>query len=172
MAVNQPSDRRTAAVGARVAVDAARLQLKAHAGGSVVTRVRVTNEGKTAVALRDSAQVALRRADALARGVREAIQGQRGDIISRLIALGKQLQEEPAPQAQVRYRAAFTSLAPGESAEVEIELRIPAELSGEPGWVAYLPVLGTTVAADLEIVGGPPAAGRTGKKAAKKRRTR
>jgi hypothetical protein len=127
------------------------LRLKVRAGDEAVTRVLVTNSGQSALVLDRSGTVPLRRADALARCVRTAFKEQPGDLITRLIALGKRLQEEPAATAAITYKAPFEALQPGQTAEVEIRLRIPEDVGAETGWTARLPVLGTTVAAELEI---------------------
>lgn len=132
-------------------VDAEALRLRARAGDEAVTRVRVTNRGPVALALDSAGAIPLRKSGALARGVRKAFKGQSGDFISKLIDLGKQLEEEPTVTATISYKADFEALQPGQSAEVEIHLRIPENVEAETGWTARLPVLGTTVAADLEI---------------------
>lgn len=151
-----------------VAVNVERVQLTARAGATVVTRVHVTNKGEAPIALQQADKVPLRKADALARGVRAAFKGQTGDVVARLIALGRHLQEEPSPTAKIRYKAPFASLPPGQSAEIEIELGLPASLSSETGWVARLPIMGTTVSVEIEIAKGAAGPERPGKKSARK----
>ncbi len=142
--------------GSRVAVLSGprSLALSARAGKDAVVRVRVTNRGDTPLKIDPDGMVALRAPDALARGVRETFKKTKGDLTSRLIALGKQLESDPVTEASIAYKAEFEQLEPGQTAQVEIHLHLPEDAATLTEWRARLPLFGSPIEADVKLTGG------------------
>jgi hypothetical protein len=100
--------------------------------------VRVTNSGTAKVAFEPPRSVTLRRKDALAMGVRHAFKDARGDLASRLIALGEEL-KSASLEVPVIYSGPPAELEPGETTELELRLRVPDEIDRSVAWVSSLP---------------------------------
>ena len=141
----------------RFVVEPAEIHLAASPGRATVTTVRVRNAGNVARPLEGTQTVTFREAGAIGRGVRKAFGEESGDIASRLIELGRQLDSEPARQAEVGCKADFDSLEAGAEANVQVRVRLSDEWKGNPGsWSGQLSLLGASVGLTVDVAGKVP----------------
>ncbi len=127
------------------------IHLKAIPGSELTVEIAVTNAGRVTLALGAPGVAHFRQPDALARGIREGFIAADGDFFARLIALGQRLDHEDTVAVDYAYAADFTSLEPGASGRVEMHFHVPASAEPVAGWTARLPLLGTTLAATLDV---------------------
>jgi hypothetical protein len=147
----------------RVVVQPRALRLSAAPGAQAVARVRVTNAGNVARPVERAQTITLRKADSIARGAREAFGDASGDLVSRLIALGRKLSAEPTREANIDYKADFKSLKIGDAGNVEVLVRLPDEWEQDTGaWTGQLSFLGTRLGVTLDVSPRAPDATKGG----------
>lgn len=111
-------------------------------GSNAAATVRVTNVGNVGRTMEGTQTIVLRHADAISRSVTRAFHEKEGDVVSRLIDLGKHLSEEPALEVKVDIKADFGNLAAGDERTVEISTQIPDDLDQSIKWRGNLTLLG------------------------------
>ncbi|MGF1643719.1 MAG: hypothetical protein ACFCUJ_08730 [Thiotrichales bacterium] len=143
-----------------IVIQPAAVQLRLRPGAAASLKITVSNQSFATQVLDPPGVVRLRQPDALTRGLREGFVATGGDFVSRLIALGKQLDSEPSVIIEYRYIAAFDALQAGKTAAVEIQLRLDEHAPIGEGWTARLPLLGATLPLTLSVAEKSPVRAR------------
>lgn len=133
-----------------VRFEPALLEFEARPGASVATTVDVTNLGNGAAEREAGNQVTLREPGALGRGVGAAFRDRGRDFAGKLIALGRQLADEPAHELKLIRCEPPGPLASGEHRRLELEFAAPADLPADSRLSGSLAIFGSRLRLAVE----------------------
>lgn len=148
-------------------VEPAELVLEAAAGDMVTATVDVVNAGNVTLPLSVAEKVTVRAAGAVARGVQTAFKNERGDLGSKLVALGNHIAAEANFDLSVA-AAGGKTLDVGARAQLELTFVVPDGVSDntpaggradalQPGstWTGRLALSGSVIPVTLKAAGEP-----------------
>jgi hypothetical protein len=134
-----------------VVVDPSVIQLIDMPESSFSVKVAITNGTEIPLELDSPGIARFRKPGFISRGIKEGFAKSSGDFASRLIALGKRLEDEVTLDVKYFYTTDFATLNPGASCVVEIHFNIPKSATPVEDWSARIPLFGKTVPVTLSV---------------------
>lgn len=135
---------------AKTLIEPGRIELKAPAGQSVETTLKVTNLGNCALEFEADRSVTLREEHILGRSVASAFKRRDRDIADKLIALGEEIRHTSSHELSVAGQMSPATLEVGSHTTVSLTLGIPKDIDVATRWSGSLALLGTRIRVRVE----------------------